>query len=127
MRDYNTMKLKTFNPKINIGTDIIEINRFRCKPVKTNLSFYNSIFNKSELSYCLKYSDPYPHLAGIFAAKEAVIKSSDYPVGMTDIEIVRYTERRPTAVVHHNGITTSVEISISHSHSLAIAVAITFL
>lgn len=127
MTYYNIVKLKSSTPKINIGTDIIEISRFRCKPIKANLSFYNSIFNKSELTYCLRYSDPYPHLAGIFAAKEAVIKCSDYPVRMIDIEIVRYTEGKPTAVIHHNENTTNVEISISHSQSLAIAVAILFL
>jgi holo-[acyl-carrier protein] synthase len=110
--------------KINIGTDIIEISRFRCKQVKANLSFYNSIFNRSELMYCLKYSDPYPHLAGIFAAKEAVIKCLGYAIGMINIEVVMYAGGRPTAVVRHNEKTMNIEISISHNQSLAIAVAI---
>jgi phosphopantetheine--protein transferase-like protein len=118
------LKRKRNTQKINVGTDITEISGFRCKQVKANLSFYNSIFNRSELMYCLKYSDPYPHLAGIFAAKEAVIKCFDSPIRMIDIEIVRYTDGRPIAVVRHNKKTTNIEISISHSQSLAIAVAI---
>jgi holo-[acyl-carrier protein] synthase len=110
--------------KINIGTDIVEVSRFRRKPLKANTRFYNSIFNKSELMYCLRYSDPYPHMAGIFAAKEAVIKCSDSPLRMTDIKIGRSTDGRPKAGFHHNKKAKKVKISISHTRSLAIAVAI---
>ena len=51
-------------PQISIGTDIIDIQRFRNKPLKTNQKFYNSNFSKSELEHCKKFSDLYPHLAG---------------------------------------------------------------
>ena len=33
------------------------------------------IFTKSEIAYCKKFDDPYPHFAGRFALKEAVQKS----------------------------------------------------
>jgi holo-[acyl-carrier protein] synthase len=112
------------NLKISVGTDIVEINRFRRKPLKANASFYDSIFNKSELMYCLKYSDPYPHLAGIFAAKEAVLKCSDQLLRMTDIEVSRHTDGKPTAVAHCQKKDINAKISISHTRSLAIAVAI---
>lgn len=110
--------------KLNIGTDIVQVSRFRGKPVRANVSFYNSIFNKSEIMYCLRYSDPYPHLAGIFAAKEAVIKCTDWPLRMTDIKIRRSTDGRPTASIHYKKKAKKVKISISHTRSLAIAVAI---
>jgi holo-[acyl-carrier protein] synthase len=111
-------------PKINIGTDIVEVKRFKRKSPRTNLTFYNSIFTKSELKYCLRYSDPYPHLAGIFAAKEAILKCSDQPLNMIDIEIIRDPNGRPVAVVQHRKKTIKVQISISHTRTVAIAVAI---
>jgi holo-[acyl-carrier protein] synthase len=111
-------------PKINIGTDIIEIQRFRHKPLKANMGFYNSIFTKSELVNCLKYSDPYPHLAGIFAAKESVIKCSSRHLRMIDISIMRDIHGKPIAITRHKNKTIKTEISISHTQSLAIAIAI---
>ena len=38
-------------------------------------SFYKKIFTNSEIAYCKKFNDPYPHFAGKFALKEAVQKS----------------------------------------------------
>ena len=112
------------DPRINIGTDIVEVGTFRHKPVKDNMRFYNSIFTKSELERCLKYSDPYPHLAGIFAAKESVIKCSSRQLRMLDIAIIQDTYGKPTAVSHYKNKTIKTEISISHTRSLAIAFAI---
>jgi phosphopantetheine--protein transferase-like protein len=74
--------------------------------------------------YCSRYSDPYPHLAGIFAAKEAVIKSTDWPLRMSDVKIGRSADGRPTADAHYKKRAKNVKISISHTRSLAIAVAI---
>jgi holo-[acyl-carrier protein] synthase len=116
------------DPKINVGTDIIEVQRFRRKPLKSNMSFYNSIFTKSELEYCLRYTDPYPHLAGIFAAKESVIKcSSRQQLRMIDVMIVHDTYGKPVAIVRNKNKTIKTRISISHTRSLAIAVAIRIL
>ena len=112
------------DPKINVGTDIIEIQRFRRRPVKTNMSFYNSIFTNSELVHCLKYSDPYPHLAGIFAAKESVIKCSSKRLRMTDVAIVQDTNGKPVAITHYKNKLIKTRISISHTQSLAIDIAI---
>jgi len=112
---------------LNIGTDIIEVKRFRNKPLNDrNTGFYHSVFTKSEMIYCSKFSDPYPHLAGIFAAKESIIKCLNKPTKMIDIEITHGQYGKPTAAIHRkrkNTITTW--ISISHTKSLAIAVAIT--
>jgi phosphopantetheine--protein transferase-like protein len=81
---------------------------------------------EAEIIYCTKYSDPYPHLAGIFAAKESVIKCLNKPTKMIEIEIIHGRYGKPIALIHRkrkNTITT--QISISHTKSLAIAVAIT--
>ena len=112
---------------INVGTDVIEVKRFRSKPLNDrNTGFYNSVFTKSEMIYCSKFSDPYPHLAGIFAAKESIIKCLNKPTKMIDIEIIHGQHGKPAAIIHRkrkNAITT--RISISHTSSLAIAIAIT--
>ena len=112
------------SPKISIGTDIVEVESFKQKPVKNNLTFYKSIFSKSELKYCMKYLDPYPHLAGIFAAKEAVIKCSDRPLRTIDIKIARDNTGKPIAITRYKKKTRKVQVSISHTRSVAIAVAI---
>jgi phosphopantetheine--protein transferase-like protein len=111
---------------LNVGIDVIEIDRFRNKPLnKKNESFYNSIFTKSELSYCMKYSDPYPHLAGIFAAKESLLKCLTTPIEMTEIEISHNPDGKPHISVHTKIKATQMRISITHTRSIAMAIAIT--
>lgn len=113
------------DPIIKIGTDIIEIHRFRRRSLKTNMSFYNSVFTKSELLYCLKYSDPYPHFAGIFAAKESIIKCFNRQLRMLDISIDRNENGKPIVIGSWDkNKKVKIEISISHTRSLAVAVAI---
>ena len=113
--------------KLNVGTDIIEVKRFRNKPLNDdNASFYFSIFTESELAYCKKYSDPYPHIAGLFAAKESIIKCLRRPLKMIDIEITHDQHEKPIALVHFDKKKSMrAGISISHTRSLAIAMAIT--
>ena len=112
---------------LNVGTDIIEVKRFRSKPLNDrNTGFYHSVFTKSEMKYCAKFSDPYPHLAGIFAAKESILKCLNKPTKMIDIEIIHGQYGKPTAVIRRKRKNIiSARISISHTKSLAIAAAIT--
>ena len=110
---------------VGIGTDIMEVTRFRRKPLKRhNMTFYNSIFSECELKYCSKYVDPYPHLAGIFAAKEAVIKCTNALLGMKDIEVIQDTYRKPNVIIRRGKKNIAIKISISHTRSIAIAIAI---
>jgi holo-[acyl-carrier protein] synthase len=112
------------SPRIGIGIDIVEVKRFKQRRVRTNLSFYNSVFTESELKHCLKYSDPYPHLAGIFAAKEATMKCLDTSLRLIDIEITYDIRGKPSAVTLSKKKAVKVKVSISHTASTAIAVAI---
>ena len=68
-----------------IGIDIVEIKRFRGKNYGKNKNFYKKIFSKSEIDYCLKFKDPYPHFAGKFGIKESVIKSVQDKITFQDI------------------------------------------
>ena len=74
--------------KFDVGIDIVQISRFKQLPYTENKKFYHNIFKKSEICYCTKYKDPYPHFAGRFAIKEAVIKSIKNKIKMTDIEVI---------------------------------------
>jgi holo-[acyl-carrier protein] synthase len=111
---------------LKVGIDVIEVERFRNKPLNNeNASFYHSIFTESELSYCMKYSDPYPHFAGIFAAKESVLKCLIRPIKMIEIEISHNRHGKPRIAARTKKIkSTQARISITHTRSIAIAVAI---
>ena len=112
---------------LNVGVDVIEIERFRNKPIcDENLSFYSSILTKKELLYCTKYSDPYPHIAGIFAAKESLIKCLSVPIKMTDVEISHNGQGKPIITLNsRKKRKMQAKISITHTKSIAIAVVIT--
>jgi phosphopantetheine--protein transferase-like protein len=113
--------------KLNVGVDIIEIRRFRNKPLnKDNASFYHSIFTESELMYCMKYSNPYPHIAGIFAAKESILKCLTIPLRMIDIEIKHNQDGNPSTIIRSKKTKAiQARVSISHTKSIAIAAAVT--
>jgi len=109
-------------PRINLGTDIITINRFKKKVYEKNKKFYASIFSKSEISYCNKYTNPYPHFAGIFAAKEAVVKCLDEPLSISDVKLKWDKNGKPIARIEPKKLV--IKISISHNEDYAIAVAV---
>ena len=72
--------------KDGIGIDIIDVERFRKKIFKQNITFYRRIFLESEIKYCLKFKSPYEHFAGKFALKESVIKSISDKISFLDIQ-----------------------------------------
>jgi len=108
--------------KLLIGTDIVEINRFRQLPHIKNKKFYNKIFTESEIAYCIKYKDPYPHFAMKFAGKEAVIKAIKNKIGMKDIEI-NYKKSKPCVRILKKKSFMG-HISLSHDKEYAIAMII---
>ena len=107
---------------INIGTDIIEIRRFKDKPIEHNRTFYNSIFSVDEIAYCQKFKDPYSHFAGIFAAKEATIKCIGKPFSMSKIKLYWDKYGKPHVEIAQEKI--QINVTISHTHTIAIAVAV---
>lgn len=105
-----------------IGIDIIKISRFkRIKIAKYPL--WNKSFSETEWKYAFSRPDPASSLAGIFAAKEAVIKA----IGATldelwRIEICHLNNGRPYAKV--SGRKGRLSVSISHDGGFAVAVAL---
>ena len=109
----------------NIGTDIIEISRFKNKIFDEHEIFYKQIFTESEILHCKKFSEPYSHFAGIFAAKEAIIKSSNTIFSIKEIKIFWNEFGRPMVSIK-NIPEENIKISISHSKLFAIATALSF-
>jgi holo-[acyl-carrier protein] synthase len=120
------------NNCVGLGTDIIEIERVKQGVDEHGEHFLNRLFTPKEQAYCQKYSDPHPHYAGRFAAKEAIAKALGYGFGkeisFLDLEILNDAEGKP--IVHcsdkfkesHNFA--SILISISHCKTYALATAL---
>lgn len=108
---------------ISIGTDIEDISRFKNKDNK----FLNRIFTPDEIKYCLKFSNPAPHLAARYCAKEATVKALsnlyDKLISYSKIEVKKqengsvYIEIDIDELKKYN-----YSLSISHEKEKAIAV-----
>ncbi|HJT23041.1 MAG TPA: holo-ACP synthase [bacterium] len=84
---------------VGLGVDLIEIERVKRAHEKHGQRFIDRLFTPAEAKYCLRKSDPYPSLAGRFAAKEAVIKAFSHGFGgrwkWTQVEVVREMSGKP--------------------------------
>ena len=109
-----------------IGIDIVEIERFRKKNYKKNKNFYKKIFSKSEIDYCLKFKDTYPHFAGKFASKESVIKSIPDKISFLDIKTSNSKHGPIVSIIGKLAKKYSFLASISHEKEYAIAAVISF-
>ena len=106
--------------KFSIGIDIVNVDRFSSKLYSKNKEFYSKIFTNDEISYCIKFKDPYTHFAGKFALKEAVIKAIDKKIDLLDIET--FHKNNIPQVKLKNEIHYSSISSISHENNVAVAV-----
>ncbi|PCI19713.1 holo-ACP synthase [Candidatus Wolfebacteria bacterium] len=106
---------------VKTGCDIVDINRFE-RSMKGRL---DTIFSPHELAGAPTIET----LAGLFAAKEAVIKALEMKAGdWQEIEIVKNKSGRPEAkLLEVHSKILSHDISISHDGDYAIAVTIFFL
>ena len=85
---------------VGLGVDLIEIERVKQAHLRHGQRFLDRLFTAGEARYCLRKKDPYPSLAGRFAAKEAVIKAFGHGFGgrwkWIHIEVVREMSGKPT-------------------------------
>ena len=109
-----------------MGIDIVEIERFRKKNYKKNKNFYKKIFYKSEIDYCLKFKDTYPHFAGKFGVKESVIKSIPDKISFLDIKTSNSKHGPIVSIIGKLAKKYSFLASISHEKEYAIAAVISF-
>lgn len=119
---------------VGIGVDLVEIDRLRASHQKFGETFLSRIFLPSELAYCQQQADPYPFLAGRFAAKEAVSKAFSTGLGnalqFRSIEVAHTPSGAPCIILDEKAQAllkkmggSRVLISISHTHKTAIAYA----
>lgn len=102
-----------------IGIDIVNIEKFK---QKANKHFINKLYSDLELSYAYKKENYIQTLAGIFAAKEAVIKANNLNLSAIlrkKIEI-KHIHDKPIAFI--DGYKIKGDISISHDGDYTIAI-----
>jgi holo-[acyl-carrier protein] synthase len=106
----------------NIGTDIVDINRFRKKEYNKNKNFYEKIFTKSEIKYCLSFKNNSEHFAGKFAIKEAIKKSIKEKISFKEI-ITTHNNSKPNITLKKK-LNYRFVVSVSHERDFAIAMVI---
>jgi holo-[acyl-carrier protein] synthase len=118
-----------------IGIDLVENARIADSIRRHGDPFLERVYHSAEVEYCRSMTDPTPHFAVRFAAKEAVSKAFGTgfarEVSWRDIEVRRKATGEPFVVLHgaaadlakRLGIT-AVLISLSHSQNYAIANAL---
>ena len=106
----------------NIGTDIVDINRFRKKEYNKNKNFYEKIFTKSEIKYCLSFKNNSEHFAGKFAIKEAIKKSIKEKISFKEI-ITTHNNSKPNITLKKK-LNYRFLVSVSHERDFAIAMVI---
>jgi phosphopantetheine--protein transferase-like protein len=110
---------------MGIGIDITDVEKFEKIKFEKKPEFYKKIFLPSEISYCLKYKNPYERFAGKFAIKEATIKAIKEKIGPLDIETM-YIKSKPNIKIQKIKKKYKFQISVSHDKKIAIAVVISF-
>ena len=105
-----------------LGTDIVDINRFKDMIYENNKKFYKKIFVESEIKYCLKFKNSEQHFAGKFAIKEAVKKSIPETVDFLEI-VTEHVNSKPTISLKIQN-TYNFLVSVSHEKDYAIAMVL---
>lgn len=104
---------------VKTGIDLVNIADFENSLRSGGENFTKKVFNSSELR-----NGKTEHLAGVFAAKEAIIKALSLPAGSwLDIFISYEDNGRPVANLSKSFEENlkSFDLSISHSDDYAIA------
>jgi holo-[acyl-carrier protein] synthase len=91
--------------------------------------FLERVFTRGELDYAAKKKRPEKHLAGRFAAKEAVVKALSIGImsgiSLKDVEVVRRPDGRPSIRLGPTAIDAAggrqVHLSISYTSEYAFA------
>ena len=118
-----------------IGVDAVEVARIRALLAERGIAFKKKVFTRGELGLFEGAPDAHIHIAGRFAAKEAVLKvlGTGWGTGIhwRDVEVLADGEGIP--VVHLHGKAGDrakalgidrILLSITHTHDLAMATAL---
>ena len=106
-----------------IGIDIVDINKFKKITYSSKPHFYEKLFLKSEIDYCIRFKNSAERFAGKFAAKEAVLKSVSGKISFLDIETL-HSNDKPIVKLRNKKQKYNFLVSISHEKNFAISVVI---
>lgn len=115
-----------------VGTDIIEIRRFKKLMERHPKRFLKRLFTEEEQAYCQQYKDPEKHFTARFAVKEAISKALGTGfgrmLGFKDLSVTNSPEGKPMVVLSEGAKERfnhpQIEISMSHSQAYATAIAV---
>ena len=131
MRRKRSRRASNIRLPIGCGVDVVELSRFRQAIKRGGEAFIRRVFTTGEVAYArAKRRTTLLHLAGRFAAKEAVLKAISQVdprrvLAMRQIEIRNDRLGRPSIVLHdkpQNGL--QIHVSLSHVDTVAVASAI---
>ncbi len=118
-------------PVMGCGVDVVELTRFRQALQRGGEAFLRRVFTKGEAAYArARRRTMVLHLAGRFAAKEAVLKAVSQidptrTLAMNQIEIRNDRIGRPRIVLHDRPAKRlTIHVSLSHVDTVAVASAI---
>lgn len=120
---------------IGIGIDLTEISRIEESLRRFGERFAKRIFTDAEREYCASKTNPAPHFAARFAAKEACAKALGCGVAggvrWLDMELSRTPEGQPTMrltgrarEVAAQFAVVTIYVSLTHSRDQAAAVVV---
>jgi holo-[acyl-carrier protein] synthase len=118
---------------IGIGTDLVELERFRTVLARTP-GIVARVFTDDERAYAELQADPTERFAVRFAAKEAVLKAMGAGIGecaLREIEVVRAETGAPSVRLHGKAAALAAargvgewRLTLTHTASLAQAIAV---
>ena len=101
-----------------IGIDIEAVSSLPRATDFRSAEFYRMNFSPEEIAYCILQADPYASFAGLFVAKEAIVKADEQSGSrqFNTLAIRHSAEGKP----FYPGFS----LSISHANEMAVAVAV---
>ena len=118
---------------LGIGIDATDIPRIGSAFERYGERFLRRVFTDGEIAYCTQRRNPVPHLAGRFAAKEALLKALAVPEGLSwhELEVVREPGAPPRLELSGEAAraaerkgATRVHLSLTHAGGQAAAMVV---
>jgi len=107
-------------PIVGHGVDIVDVPRIARMHSDHGQHFLDRCFTAKEQAYCLGYKNAAQHLAGRFAAKEAILKVLGTgwrgQIAWTDMEILNDGAGKPVLRLEGESERIAVALGITHWH-----------